>query len=40
MGPTRVDVDKIVAGNIAAVTGLGDAIVGSTVHYGSCATRL
>ncbi|HJJ42429.1 MAG TPA: elongation factor EF-2, partial [Methanocorpusculum sp.] len=31
MGPTRVEVDKIVAGNIAAVTGLGDAIVGSTV---------
>ncbi|HJJ53925.1 MAG TPA: elongation factor EF-2, partial [Methanocorpusculum sp.] len=31
MGPTRVDVDKIVAGNIAAVSGLGDAIVGSTV---------
>ena len=31
MGPTRVDVDKIVAGNIAAVSGLSDAIVGSTV---------
>ena len=31
MGPTRVDVEKIVAGNIAAVTGLNDAIVGSTV---------
>ena len=31
MGPTRVEVDKVVAGNIAAVTGLSDAIVGSTV---------
>jgi len=31
MGPTRVDVDKVVAGNIAAVSGLSDAIVGSTV---------
>ncbi|MDR3102769.1 MAG: elongation factor EF-2 [Methanocalculaceae archaeon] len=31
MGPTRVDVDRIVAGNIAAVSGLNDAIVGSTV---------
>ncbi|MCZ9312674.1 MAG: EF-Tu/IF-2/RF-3 family GTPase, partial [Methanocorpusculum sp.] len=31
MGPTRVDVDKVVAGNIAAVTGMNDAIVGSTV---------
>ena len=31
MGPKRVEVDEIVAGNIAAVTGLRDAIVGSTV---------
>ena len=31
MGPKRVEVDEIVAGNIAAVTGLKDAIVGSTV---------
>ncbi|NMB79798.1 MAG: elongation factor EF-2 [Methanomicrobiales archaeon] len=31
MGPKRVEVEEIVAGNIAAVTGLKDAIVGSTV---------
>ena len=31
MGPTRVEVDELVGGNIAAVTGLRDAIVGSTV---------
>jgi elongation factor 2 len=31
MGPKRVEVDEIVAGNIAAVTGLKDAMVGSTV---------
>ncbi|MCP1662667.1 MAG: elongation factor EF-2 [Methanocalculus sp. MSAO_Arc1] len=31
MGPTRVEVEQIVGGNIAAVTGLKDAIVGSTV---------
>ncbi len=31
MGPTRVEVEEIRAGNIAAVTGLKDAIVGSTV---------
>ncbi|HOS81252.1 MAG TPA: elongation factor EF-2 [Methanolinea sp.] len=31
MGPTRVEVEEITAGNIAAVTGLKDAIVGSTV---------
>ncbi len=31
MGPERLEVDKIPAGNIAAVTGLKDAIVGSTV---------
>ncbi|WP_440949279.1 elongation factor EF-2 [Methanosphaerula subterraneus] len=31
MGPTRVEVDELPAGNIAAVTGLKDAIVGSTV---------
>jgi elongation factor 2 len=31
MGPKRVEVNEIVAGNIAAVTGLKDAIVGSTV---------
>nr|WP_321497610.1 elongation factor EF-2 [uncultured Methanolobus sp.] len=31
MGPKRLDVDIIPAGNIAAVTGLRDAIVGSTV---------
>ncbi|KGK97926.1 elongation factor EF-2 [Methanococcoides methylutens] len=31
MGPERLEVDKIPAGNIAAVTGLRDAIVGSTV---------
>ncbi len=30
MGPERVDVEKIPAGNIAAVTGLKSAIVGST----------
>ncbi len=30
MGPERIEVDKIPAGNIVAVTGLGDAIVGST----------
>jgi elongation factor 2 len=30
MGPKRVEVEEIVAGNIAAVTGLRDAIVGST----------
>ena len=31
MGPTRVEVEDLTAGNIAAVTGLKDAIVGSTV---------
>jgi len=31
MGPKRVEVDELYAGNIAAVTGLKDAIVGSTV---------
>lgn len=31
MGPKRVEVDAIVGGNIAAVTGLRDAVVGSTV---------
>ncbi len=31
MGPTRVEVEELVAGNIAAVTGLKDAMVGSTV---------
>jgi elongation factor 2 len=31
MGPTRVEVEEITAGNIAAVTGLKDAVVGSTV---------
>jgi elongation factor 2 len=31
MGPTRVEVPELFAGNIAAVTGLKDAIVGSTV---------
>ncbi|HNQ29495.1 MAG: Elongation factor 2 [Methanoregulaceae archaeon PtaB.Bin009] len=31
MGPTRVEVEEIKAGNIAAVTGLKDASVGSTV---------
>ena len=31
MGPKRVEVEEIVAGNIAAVTGLKDAMVGSTV---------
>ncbi len=31
MGPTRVEVEELTAGNIAAVTGLKDAIVGSTV---------
>jgi len=31
MGPRRVEVETIPAGNIAAVTGLRDAIVGSTV---------
>jgi len=31
MGPKRVEVEEIVGGNIAAVTGLRDAIVGSTV---------
>jgi len=31
MGPKRVEVEEVVAGNIAAVTGLKDAIVGSTV---------
>ena len=31
MGPERLEVDTIPAGNIAAVTGLRDAIVGSTV---------
>ena len=31
MGPKRVEVEEIVAGNIPAVTGLKDAFVGSTV---------
>ncbi len=31
MGPERLEVEKIPAGNIAAVTGLKDAVVGSTV---------
>ena len=31
MGPKRVEVEEIVGGNIAAVTGLRDAMVGSTV---------
>ncbi|NLX49925.1 MAG: elongation factor EF-2 [Methanospirillum sp.] len=31
MGPTRIEVESLPAGNIAAVTGLKDAIVGSTV---------
>ncbi len=31
MGPERIEVEKIPAGNIASVTGLKDAIVGSTV---------
>ncbi len=31
MGPKRVEVEAIVGGNIAAVTGLRDAVVGSTV---------
>jgi elongation factor 2 len=31
MGPKRVEVEEIVGGNIAAVTGLKDAVVGSTV---------
>ncbi|MFB3765414.1 MAG: elongation factor EF-2 [Methanotrichaceae archaeon] len=31
MGPDRIEVEAIPAGNIAAVTGLRDAIVGSTV---------
>ena len=31
MGPTRVEVPELFAGNIAAVTGLRDAAVGSTV---------
>ncbi len=30
MGPERIEVERIPAGNIVAVTGLGDAIVGST----------
>src|SRR4030066_1228206 len=30
MGAERIEVEKIPAGNIVAVTGLGDAIVGST----------
>ncbi|HLB69864.1 MAG: elongation factor EF-2 [Candidatus Methanoperedens sp.] len=30
MGPERIEVDKVPAGNIVAVTGLADAIVGST----------
>ncbi len=30
MGPERIEVEKIPAGNIVAVTGLSDAIVGST----------
>ena len=31
MGPERLEVESIPAGNIAAVTGLRDAFVGSTV---------
>ena len=31
MGPSRIQVEELPAGNIAAVTGLKDAIVGSTV---------
>lgn len=31
MGPERIEVENLCAGNIAAVTGLKDAIVGSTV---------
>ena len=31
MGPSRIEVESLPAGNIAAVTGLKDAIVGSTV---------
>ncbi len=31
MGPTRTEVEELYAGNIAAVTGLRDAMVGSTV---------
>ncbi|WP_342679656.1 elongation factor EF-2 [Methanofollis sp. UBA420] len=31
MGPERIEVESLCAGNIAAVTGLKDAIVGSTV---------
>ncbi|MDK2974987.1 MAG: elongation factor 2 [Methanofollis sp.] len=31
MGPERIEVENLCAGNIAAVTGLRDAIVGSTV---------
>ncbi|MDY0267256.1 MAG: elongation factor EF-2 [Methanimicrococcus sp.] len=31
MGPERLDVDQIPAGNIAAITGLKEAIVGSTI---------
>ena len=31
MGPERIEVEKIPAGNIAAVTGLKEAIVGSTI---------
>lgn len=31
MGPERIEVEQLPAGNIAAVTGLRDAIVGSTV---------
>jgi elongation factor 2 len=30
MGPERIEVEKVTAGNIVAVTGLADAIVGST----------
>jgi len=30
MGPERIEVEKVTAGNIIAVTGLSDAIVGST----------
>jgi len=30
MGPERIEVEKVTAGNIVAVTGLSDAIVGST----------
>ncbi|PTD93424.1 elongation factor EF-2 [archaeon SCG-AAA382B04] len=31
MGPDRVNVEEVPAGNIAAITGLGEAIAGSTV---------